>query len=136
MPSVETNALVDTDWLAKHRTAPDIRIVDATCVAPAMKRTPLAEYRDVHIPGAVYFDIDDIADNIDGAARPVPWPRSCRLETAWRPSLHRAPAHRRQTRDPVGLASGLPCWSISWSFQGRAFAGGGPVDIVGNASNS
>jgi len=72
MPPVETNALVDTHWLARHRTAPDVRIVDATCVAPAMNRDPLAEYRDAHIPGAVYFDIDDIADEASDLPHMVP----------------------------------------------------------------
>ena len=72
MPSVEMNALVDTDWLARHRTAPDVRIVDATYVAPGMDRDPLAEYRDAHIPGAVYFDIDDIADQASDLPHMVP----------------------------------------------------------------
>ena len=55
-------ALVSTDWLAQHLSAPDIRIVDASWHMPAQKRNARAEYEARHIPGAVFFDIDQIAD--------------------------------------------------------------------------
>ena len=54
--------LVSTDWLAAHLDAPDIRIVDASWYLPADNRDPQAEYHERHIPGAVFFDIDEIAD--------------------------------------------------------------------------
>jgi len=62
MASIEKNALVSTDWLAEHAKAPDIRVVDATYTLPTLKRHPRAEYEEAHIPGAVFFDIDDVAD--------------------------------------------------------------------------
>ena len=55
-------ALVSTAWLSRHLDAPDVRIVDATWCLPAQNRDPKAEYAAAHIPGSVYFDIDDIAD--------------------------------------------------------------------------
>lgn len=55
-------ALVSTDWLAAHLDAPDVRVVDATWCLPALQRDPKAEHAAAHIKGAVYFDIDDIAD--------------------------------------------------------------------------
>ena len=56
------DALVSTDWLAERLTAPDVRIVDGSFYLPAQKREPRAEFDQQHIPGAVFFDIDDIAE--------------------------------------------------------------------------
>ncbi len=55
-------ALVETDWLAQHLQAPDVRVVDASWYLPGENRDPRAEYLKAHIPGAVFFDIDDVAD--------------------------------------------------------------------------
>ena len=54
--------LVTTDWLAQHRKDPTIRIVDASWYLPAMERNGRTEYEVAHIPGAVFWDIDAIAD--------------------------------------------------------------------------
>lgn len=55
-------SLVSTEWLARHLNAPDVRVVDASWYMPHLGRDPKAEYRDEHVPGAVFFDIDEIAD--------------------------------------------------------------------------
>jgi len=55
-------ALVSTDWLATHIDDPDLRIVDATWYMPNAGRDARAEFVQAHIPGAVFFDIDVIAD--------------------------------------------------------------------------
>jgi len=60
---VNSGALVSTQWLSEHMSAPDIRIVDATSFLPGVERDARAEYEAEHIPGAVFFDIDDIADS-------------------------------------------------------------------------
>ncbi len=52
--------LVSTEWLAAHLS--DVRVVDASWYMPNEKRDPAAEFEAAHIPGAVYFDIDTIAD--------------------------------------------------------------------------
>ncbi len=56
------DSLVSTEWLAAHLATPDVKVVDATWFLPTFKRDARAEYAEAHIPGAVYFDIDDIAD--------------------------------------------------------------------------
>ena len=56
------SALVTTDWLAEHRKNSTIRIVDASWYLPTMNRNGATEYKVGHIPGAVFWDIDDIAD--------------------------------------------------------------------------
>lgn len=57
------NIFVTTDWLATHLGDADIVIVDASWFLPAANRKPREEYLAGHIPGAVYFDIDGIADH-------------------------------------------------------------------------
>lgn len=52
--------LVSTEWLAAHLN--DVRVVDASWYMPNDKRDPHAEFEAAHIPGAVHFDIDAIAD--------------------------------------------------------------------------
>lgn len=62
MTYVNPDALVSTEWLAEHLKAPDLRVVDASWYLPTMSRNGREEYADAHIPGAVFFDIDEIAD--------------------------------------------------------------------------
>lgn len=57
-----TDALVSTDWLLAHLSDPDIRVVDASWYLPMSGRDPRAEYAEARIPGAVFFDIDEICD--------------------------------------------------------------------------
>ena len=59
---------VPTAWLANHLADPDIAIVDGTWYLPGSGRDARAEYEAGHIPGAVFFDIDEIADT----ANPLP----------------------------------------------------------------
>jgi len=55
--------LVTTDWLATRLGKPDVAIVDGSFYLPALKRDAKAEFLAAHIPGAVFFDIDAIADH-------------------------------------------------------------------------
>jgi thiosulfate/3-mercaptopyruvate sulfurtransferase len=68
------DALVSTAWLSEHLNAPDVRIVDATSFLPGTGRNAKAEYRECHIPGAVYFDIDDIAADDNELPHMIPSP--------------------------------------------------------------
>ncbi len=56
------DSLVTTEWLEAELGAPDLRIVDATLFLPGSGRDARAEHEAAHIPGAVYFDISEIAD--------------------------------------------------------------------------
>lgn len=55
--------LVSTEWLAAHLKDPDLRVLDASWYLPDMKRDAKAEYDAAHIPGARFFDIDEISDH-------------------------------------------------------------------------
>jgi thiosulfate/3-mercaptopyruvate sulfurtransferase len=57
-----SSPLVSTNWLAEHLGAPDIRIADASWYLAQAGRNATAEYEAAHIPGAVFFDIDDLSD--------------------------------------------------------------------------
>jgi len=68
MSELRSDALVSTEWLADHLHAPDVRVVDGSYYLPHEGLDPRAEYEVQHIPGAVFFDIDEIADT----ASPLP----------------------------------------------------------------
>ena len=74
MDYVNADALVSTQWLADHLTAPDLRIVDASWYLPHMNRNGKEEYAAQHIPGAVYFDIDEISDTDSNLPHMLPSP--------------------------------------------------------------
>lgn len=61
-PRDDPMTLVSTGWLAAHLSDPGLRILDASWYLPAQNRDPKAEYAAAHIPGARFFDIDEIAD--------------------------------------------------------------------------
>jgi thiosulfate/3-mercaptopyruvate sulfurtransferase len=60
--SDDPKTLVSTTWLAAHLKDSDLRIFDASWYLPAMNRDAKAEYAAAHIPGARFFDIDEISD--------------------------------------------------------------------------
>lgn len=68
----DPQTLVSTDWLAQHLADPDLRILDASWYLPDMNRDGRAEYDAAHIPGARYFDIDDISDTRSELPHMVP----------------------------------------------------------------
>ena len=56
------NLLVSTDWLAAEMGKSDLSIIDASLFLPAMGRNARAEFEAAHIPGAVFFDIEEVSD--------------------------------------------------------------------------
>lgn len=58
----DPKTLVSTQWLADHISSPDLRIIDASWYLPDMNRDGRTEYDRGHIPGARFFDIDEISD--------------------------------------------------------------------------
>lgn len=69
-----SRSLVTTEWLATQLGEPDIAVVDGSFYLPAMKRDAAAEYLSGHIPGAVFFDIDAIADKTTDLPHMLPSP--------------------------------------------------------------
>jgi thiosulfate/3-mercaptopyruvate sulfurtransferase len=54
-------ALVSTEWLAAHLGDPHVRVLDSSYTQPGITPTARGNYERGHIPGAVFFDIDDVA---------------------------------------------------------------------------
>ena len=64
--------LVDTTWLSDRLDDPSFRIVDATWHLPTVGRQGIEDYNEGHIPGAVFWDLDTIADPDDPLPHMVP----------------------------------------------------------------
>lgn len=58
----EISSLVSTEWLEENLGAPNIRILDSSWHLPNSGRNAKAEFEESHIPGALFFDVDEIAD--------------------------------------------------------------------------
>jgi thiosulfate/3-mercaptopyruvate sulfurtransferase len=74
MPYAHPEALVGTEWLASHIHDPHIRIVDASFKLPGITPTAREDYDRGHIPGAVFFDIDDVAEPDTSLPHMIPSP--------------------------------------------------------------
>lgn len=54
--------LVPTDWLAANLAAPGVVVLDGSMHLPTSGRNARAEHAATHIPGALFFDIDEVSD--------------------------------------------------------------------------
>jgi thiosulfate/3-mercaptopyruvate sulfurtransferase len=71
--------LVSTDWLADRIGSRELVIVDGSWHLSTSKRDGFAEYRIAHIPGAVFFDIDEISDHSSDLPHMLPPPEAFAL---------------------------------------------------------
>lgn len=74
MINPESSFFVSTAWLESNLAAPDLAIIDATYFLPSEGRSAKEEYFAAHIPGAVFFDIDEIADHRTSLPHMLPEP--------------------------------------------------------------
>ncbi len=111
MTASDPRLLVSTDWLAAHLGAPDIRILDASWHMPAEGRDAAAEYREKHIPGARFFDIDEISD--EQSSLPHMAPPVEKFISRMR-GLGIGDGHRVVIYDTQGLFSAARAW---WLFR-------------------
>jgi len=72
MPYAHPEALVSSQWLASHRNDPRVRVLDASFKMPGITPTAVEDYAVAHIPGAVFFDIDAIADHSSSLPHMLP----------------------------------------------------------------
>ena len=111
MPYTNPEALVSTDWLAKHMDAPDVRVVDASWHMPQANRNARAEYDAQHIPGAVFFDIDDIADSDSALPHMLPPPEKFASRVR---KLGLGDGNRIVVYDTTGVSAAARAW---WMFR-------------------
>ena len=132
--------LVSTDWLGSELGRPDLVVFDATMYLPNEDRDGHVEFLRAHIPGARYFDIDQIADTETDLPHMVPTPgRFARLIG----ELGVSSTTRVVFYDQKGLASAARGWWLmglfghdhaavldgglpKWQREGRATESGEP----------
>ncbi|KAI1886687.1 hypothetical protein AGOR_G00198360 [Albula goreensis] len=78
--ALHTRALVAAKWLADavkcNRVGPSLRILDTSWYLPQMKRNGKKEFKERHIPGATFFDIDECCDKTSPFDRMLPTERT------------------------------------------------------------
>ena len=67
--------LKSTEWLAGQLGKPGVSVVDGSFYLPAHQRDAKTEYLAGHIPGAVYFDMNEIADHSSDLPHMLPGPK-------------------------------------------------------------
>jgi thiosulfate/3-mercaptopyruvate sulfurtransferase len=107
MDYAHPQSLVSTAWLAAHLDAPDVRIVDASFTLPGVTPSGPELYRSRHLPGAVYFDIDDIADKDNSLPHMLP---SAERFAARMRALGIGDGHKVVVYDGAGLTSAARPW--------------------------
>lgn len=117
---------VTSDWLATHLSDPDLVVVDGSWHMPNATRNAQAEYLAGHIPGAVFFDIDGIADTSTDLPHMLPAPNDFAHMVG---ALGISDTMTIVIYDELGLFSAPRVW---WTFKAmgasdvRILAGGGP----------
>lgn len=107
----DPKTLVSTDWLAAHLGAPDVRVLDGSYHLPDAGRDAAAEFAEAHIPGAQFFDIDDIADS--ASELPHMLPPSEKFASRVK-ALGVGDGHQVVVYDSLGLFSAARVW---WMFR-------------------
>ncbi len=62
MSYANPDALVSTEWLADHLADDNLIVLDASYFVPGGTGPAKEQYASGHLPGAVFFDINDVAD--------------------------------------------------------------------------
>jgi thiosulfate/3-mercaptopyruvate sulfurtransferase len=124
MPYAHPEALVSTGWLAAHLGDPHVRIVDASFKLPGIVPTAREDYDSAHIPGAVFFDIDDIAQPGTSLPHMIPPPE---LFARKMEALGIGDDDRVVAYDSAGLSSAGRAWWMLRLFghHGVAILDGG-----------
>ncbi len=107
----DPKTLVSTDWLAAHLRDPDLRILDASWYLPGTDRDAKAEYAVAHIPGARFFDIDEISDQRSSLPHMAPPPE--KFISRMR-AMGVGDGHQVVIYDGSGLFSAARVW---WTFR-------------------
>ena len=111
MVDANDGGLVDTAWLAAHLDDDDVRIVDATFLLPGSGRDARVEFAGRHIPGARFFDIDEICDPDDPLPHMIP---SAERFADAVGALGIANRHYVVAYDTTGLSTAARAW---WLFR-------------------
>jgi thiosulfate/3-mercaptopyruvate sulfurtransferase len=107
----QASPLVTPEWLAQNLGRRDVRVVDGSWHMPHLKRDARAEFIEAHVPGAVFFDIDAIAD------RRTPLPHMLPRASEFAQAVGRLGIGSRDrviVYDTRGVTSAARVW---WTFR-------------------
>ncbi len=107
----DPKTLISTGWLATHLQDPDLRVLDASWYLPTAGRDAREEYKAGHIPGARFFDIDDITDSRSSLPHMAPPPE--KFISRMR-AMGVGDGHQVVVYDGAGLFSAARVW---WTFR-------------------
>lgn len=110
-PVDDPKTLVSTAWLAAHLRDPDLRLLDASWYLPDSGRNAKAEYEAAHIPGARFFDIEEISDQRSSLPHMAPPPEKF---IARMRAMGVGDGHQVVVYDGSGLFSAARVW---WTFR-------------------
>lgn len=111
MTNPSSKWLKSTEWLESQIGKPGVVIVDASFYLPTQKRDAKAEYIASHIPGAVFFDIESVADHSSDLPHMLPGPTQFAEAVG---ALGIADTDTIVVYDGVGLNSAPRVW---WTFR-------------------
>jgi thiosulfate/3-mercaptopyruvate sulfurtransferase len=111
MTKDDPRTLVSTGWLGAHLEDPDLRILDASWYLPQMARDARAEYAAAHIPGARFFDIDEMSDHRSALPHMAPPPE--KFISRMR-AMGVGDGHQVVVYDGMGIFSAARVW---WTFR-------------------
>jgi thiosulfate/3-mercaptopyruvate sulfurtransferase len=111
MTKDDPRTLVSTAWLGAHLEDPDLRILDASWYLPQMARDARAEYAAAHIPGARFFDIDEMSDHRSALPHMAPPPE--KFISRMR-AMGVGDGHQVVVYDGMGIFSAARVW---WTFR-------------------
>ncbi len=133
--------LVTTEWLAAEIGKSDVRVIDATMIPPGETGDARAAFEAAHIPGAVFFDLNEIVDTSSKLPHMLPPPEkfASRMQ-----ALGLGDGSRIVVYDNSPLHSAARAWWMltlfgahevsildggfaKWQAEGRAIESGRPV---------
>jgi thiosulfate/3-mercaptopyruvate sulfurtransferase len=142
MTDLSKTWLTETDELQRELEAPDLIIIDASWHLPTENRKGREDYLAEHIPGAVFFDIDEIADTKSPYPHMLPPPEkfSSRMR-----SMGIGDGSRIVVYDSQGIFSAARVWWMfrvmgvadvsvldgglpKWKREGRPLESGAPIN--------
>jgi len=111
MTADDPKTLVSTAWLDAHLRDPDLRVLDASWYMPDQSRNARADYAAAHIPGARFFDIDEISDHRSTLPHMAPPPE--KFISRMR-AMGVGDGHQVVVYDGTGIFSAARVW---WIFR-------------------
>jgi thiosulfate/3-mercaptopyruvate sulfurtransferase len=111
MSTGPTDPMISTEQLAAELDAPDLVVGDASWFMPGTPRDARGEYAERHIPGAVFFDLDEVSDHSNPLPHMLPDPAEFAVQAR---RMGVEPGSRVVVYDSHGLFSAPRVW---WSFR-------------------